>query len=145
MKFTSFALCLVAAALVVVVEAAPGSVGSHFRARMIRDKALLQRRGDPNSTACEVAKQAGYDKMTALNNSIQNYPDDISLDKVRDFQHAIIAAYLLKTEDSYKEIRVTYMLATEALASAGEEGKPVSDAMDDMMAAVDKAASECKA
>ncbi|KAF9123543.1 hypothetical protein BGX30_001411 [Mortierella sp. GBA39] len=143
MKFTSFALCLVAAALVVAAEAAPGSVGSHFRARMIRDKALLQRRGDPNSQACKDATNDGYAKMTALNNSIQGYTDG-SLAQVQAFQQAIFAANGQKNDDNYKKIGDAYKLAKEALANAGEKGKPVSAATDAMMAAVDKAASECK-
>ncbi|KAF9544451.1 hypothetical protein EC957_012053 [Mortierella hygrophila] len=110
---------------------------------MIRDKALLQRRGDPNSQACRDATLAGRDKMIALHNSIQDCTDEVSVTKVDAFQQAIFAAYFQKNDTSYQKIKETYELATKALENAGEKGKSLRAATDAMMAAVDKAAAEC--
>ncbi|KAF9284068.1 hypothetical protein BGZ88_010166 [Linnemannia elongata] len=146
MKITSFALCLVAVSLVVVAEAAPGLVGSHFRARMIRDKALLQRRGDP----CNDATTAGYAKMNELNKALQGYTEETSRGKVEDFQKAIFAANKQKNDSSYQKIKDAYQSATKALATATVKGAPesavsaVSVAAEAMMTAVDNAASACK-
>ncbi|KAH7054959.1 hypothetical protein BKA57DRAFT_452652 [Linnemannia elongata] len=146
MKITSFALCLVAVSLVVVAKAAPGLVGSHFRARMIRDKALLQRRDDP----CYDATTAGIAKMSDLNKSLQGYSEVTSLGKVQDFQRAIYAANKKKDDPSYQNIKDAYQIATEALAKATDKGAPESAvsavrvAAEAMMTAVDNAAFACK-
>ncbi|KAK3812385.1 MAG: hypothetical protein JOS17DRAFT_469707 [Linnemannia elongata] len=138
MKITSFALCLAAVTLVVVAEAAPGSVGSHFRARMIRDKALLQRR---EVSACDTATAKAEDQMVALNKSLQNYQGSPS--KVQEFQSAIIDASVQKSDASYEKIKTTYSEAMSSLTKT-EGWEAVKTEMEQMMRAVDIAAPLCK-
>ncbi|KAF9155623.1 hypothetical protein BG015_009178 [Linnemannia schmuckeri] len=109
---------------------------------MIRDKNLLQRRGDPSSQACSDAKNAAYARMTELNSAIQGYTHP-SLTQVRDFQAAIFEANSHHDETHYDKIKSTYSSAITALESAGIQGQPVRDKTVPMMEAVNKAADAC--
>ncbi|KAF8939457.1 hypothetical protein BGZ47_008159 [Haplosporangium gracile] len=109
---------------------------------MIRDKALLQRRGDPNSQACSDAKKGAYDKMDDLNSSIQGY-NDPSLAQVRNFQTAIFNANIHHDKEHYDAIKSAYNSAIVALESAGDQGQPVRAKTVAMMESVDQAANAC--
>ncbi|KAK3838878.1 MAG: hypothetical protein J3R72DRAFT_448102 [Linnemannia gamsii] len=140
MKIISFALCLAAVAYV-AVEAAPGSVGSHFRARMIRDKeaALLQRRDGLGSEKCTLAYGNALTSSVVLRQAIRN-SNSATKDKAEKFEDAIKVAKDEKTMDALAKLREAYAVAIDAI----KDDDNLINAVKNMMNKINEAVPACQ-
>ncbi|KAG0279107.1 hypothetical protein BGZ95_002243 [Linnemannia exigua] len=145
MKILSLTLFLAAVALV-AVEAAPGSVGSHFLARMIRDneEVLLQRRGDPDSQPCKDAIAKAMYVNTKLIAATQDNTHP-AVKQVQEFQAALLHAYGNRNVATLGEINRTYEQVLKALGDDnGTDANRLRDAVEATMVEVRNVTPYCQ-